>query len=175
MANNLMTVPADLYVNGRLGCQTFAPPNGSITDLAIVAAAAVQASKLTQQDQTPYFNPPVAASSTTTPVTDRRFVRRIRGATGTLVEIAAVMVGAAITGAATITVDVWKNGATTLSSVITLTSVNGTLRNVVTSTSFTSTGLVVNDILELNVVATAGGGVLGQGLACLLTTQELPQ
>ena len=36
---------------------------------------------------------------------------------------------------------------------------------------FTSTSLVQNDILEVDVTATAGGGTLGQGLVCELITR----
>ncbi len=89
--------------------------------------------------------------------------------TGTIVR---VKVGSVVicAGAATITVDIKKNGTTVLSAVVTLNSSNVAYTAV--DGTITVPALVAGDILECVAVATAGGGTLGQGLFVFVDIDE---
>jgi hypothetical protein len=93
----------------------------------------------------------------------------VKGATAILKALKAGSIVANV-GAATVTIDLKKNGASILTAVITLNSAN-TARICVDGT-FSSTALVAGDFLELVVTATAGGGTLATGLLVDLLLYE---
>lgn len=92
-----------------------------------------------------------------------------RGATGTIRQIRAGSIVANI-GAATVTIDLKKNGTTVLSGVITLDS--GNTARISEGGTLSVTSLVVGDLLEIVVTATAGGGTLATGLWVDVTVDE---
>lgn len=130
-------------------------PDGAVGDAEIEAFAGVAQTKLEHQHRSGLGQPNTTATSET------RVVATIYGTSGTLLSFKAGSI-APCSGAATITVDLKKNGASVLSAVITLDSAN--TARVAESGSFSSTTLAAGDVLEVVVTATAGGGTLGTGL-----------
>ncbi len=155
----------DVYVNGALGAKTFTPPAGSVADAGIQALAGVQASKLQHQYQPCYKQDLGAIVASVTSA----MIHIVRGATGVIVTFSAALHTACL-GAATVTVDLKKNGTTCLSAVISFGS--GDAAYAVKSATLTVTALAQNDVLEVVVVATAGGGTIGQGLGVVPTIRE---
>lgn len=156
---------SDLYINGALTVKTFAPPLSCITNNSIVAAAGISASKLQHQHQKTYGQPGGAIS-----FTERRVIHAVYGLTGTVLAFRAGLRTANV-GAATVTFDLQKNGVTMLSAVITQT--NAQAAYALTAAAFAATALVAGDVLEVVIVATAGGGTLGNGaFADLILTED---
>lgn len=160
MASNEVS---ELHVKGSLTCKTFSPPASCITDAAVAAAANIDADKLQHRFRVT-FNQIHGSVATT----ERRPVYCAR-TTGVVYSIKAGSV-VACSGAATITVDLKKNGTTMLTGVITLDNANTAY--IVESGTLSVTSLVAGDMLEIVVVATAGGGTLGQGLFVTVDIDE---
>lgn len=160
------TFNTDIYVAGNISSKTWTPPAASVTDAAIVGAAGVQASKLQHQYEDTYVN----TNAATTAASEQKVLRVICGLTGILTDFKAGCV-VVCAGAATITVDLWKNGSTILTAVITLNNTQSA-RQLVTAAGFTSNTVAVGDVLEVNVVATAGGGTIGKGCFARLNMRE---
>ena len=154
---------ADLHVKGSLTCRTFSPPSSCISDAAIAAAANIDADKLQHR-----WRAMLTQVHGTAAATERSVVYYAR-TTGTVTSVKAGTVVLNI-GAATITVDVKKNGTTILSGVITLDTANTAY--IAEAGTITVPALVAADVLEVVVVATAGGGTLGQGLFVMVEIDE---
>jgi len=131
-------------------------PAGSVADATVASAAGIAASKLEHQHRLIY-----SQESDTTAASEDRVIHVVEGATGDIQSIKAGSVVANI-GAATITVDLHKNGASILTAPISLDS-GDSAYDVVDGVVDTAT-LAVDDVLEIVVVATAGGGTLGKGV-----------
>jgi len=153
----------DLYIRGNLSSQTVTLPQSVVSDSNVAAGAAISSSKLQHQHRLVFAQPNTTATSET------KIVYRCYGATGTILQVAAGSI-AACAGAATITVDLKKNGATVLSAVITLDNAN--TARVAELGTISGSSLVAGDVLEVVTVATAGGGTLGTGLFAVVTLQE---
>lgn len=104
-----------------------------------------------------------SAASVTIPI------HECRGTAGTIRSFRAGSIAIAV-GAATVTVDLKKNGVTVLSAVITLDT--GNAARVSEAGTLSTTSLAAGDLLEVVVVATAGGGTLPTGLWCTLLVDE---
>jgi hypothetical protein len=76
-------------------------------------------------------------------------------------------------GAATVTVDLLKNGVSVLTAVVTLD--NATVAYTAEAAAITTPAYVAGDFFEVVVVATAGGGTLPQGLGVQATFRETAQ
>jgi hypothetical protein len=139
---------------------------GYITNTAVAAAAGIAASKLQHQHQ------PVVSSAdqNTTIASSRQVIHCCRGATATITSFNACLTVLANAGAATVTVDLLKNGTTILTAPISISSADA-IRSLEAGT-LSSSSLVAGDILEVDVVATAGGGTLGKGLLAVLNVRE---
>jgi hypothetical protein len=162
-----LVVPIDVLIQGGLAAQSIALPSASVGDTQVVAAAKVQASKLQQQ-----FQPQIADNYATTTASFRRVIHRVRGATGTLQAFRAGNTTICV-GAATISIQLKKNGANILSSALVLDSTN-TNYVAEAAAGFTSASVVTGDLLEIDVTATAGGGTLGSGFFAALEIREDP-
>lgn len=92
-------------------------------------------------------------------------------AAGTVTAVRAGSIVACI-GAATIVVNVKKNGTTILTGTFTLDSANTAF--IVESGTISSGAYVTGDVLSVDVTATAGGGTLGSGLFVELDVDEAP-
>lgn len=148
------TFPGDVHISGSLTCGSFTPSSGSVTNASVSASAAVQASKLEHQYQPVYRQNGSASSVTET-------IHVGYGATGDIIAFRAGSVAIAV-GAATVTVDLKKNGTTCLSGVITLDS--GNTAYTPEAGTLTTTTYVAGDVFTIVTVATAGGGTLPTGL-----------
>lgn len=158
-------IDGDLWVKGNVSGQSMTIPAGSVTNSAVKAAAGMDQSKLQHQHRKSYnqaFGSAVAAET--------RTVHIVYGATGTILAFRASLNGLVCAGAAVITVDLKKNGASILSAVLTFNSTH-TLRQILSGT-FSSAALVAGDVLDVVVTAVAGGGTLGQGLGVDLVVAE---
>ena len=146
-------IDGDLFVNGRISSTGLTAPASSITNSNIAAAAGIDSSKLDHRFRK-HYNQNSTASSATVAI-------HIANAAGSVNGIKAGSV-AACSGAATITINLLKNGASILTGVIQLD--NGNTARVSESGAFASTTYASGDFFELVIVATAGGGTLGTGL-----------
>ena len=88
---------------------------------------------------------------------------------GALVALRCGSIAIAI-GAATVTVDLKKNGTTVLSSVVTLDSAN--TARILEDATISSAAYSEDDFFELVIVATAGGGTIPTGLIVQLVARE---
>ncbi len=160
-----MQVDRDLYVPGSLGAAAFNPPLGCVVNTSIAAGANVAATKL-QKDHLKTL----ADKSTVTATSYQQIVHVVEGTTATVIQVTATEKVANI-GAATVTVDLLKNGTTILSAVLTRSSAD-TAMVVERVIAFTSAALVIGDVLEIKFVATAGGGTLATGMFAQVTIRE---
>ena len=107
------------------------------------------------------FMPRMSQPFGTAAVAERKVVHRARAA-GT---VTAYWVGstAANVGAATVTVDLLKNGVTVLVSPVVLTSANAAFV-AVAATLAAGAAYAAGDVLEVSETVAAGGGTLAQGV-----------
>lgn len=143
-------------------------PDGGVTNAKVAAGAKIDQSKLQHQHRIPYTQPNTAATSVTIPIW------RIFGATATLLELAVGSLTVAV-GAATVTVDLQKSTsggafASVLTSVVTLDT--GNTARVAELAAIATAGGVAEDLYQLVITATAGGGTLPTGLFVFLTLKE---
>lgn len=157
-------VQSDLLVNGAVSCNSLAVKTPDVTDARVAPAAGIQASKLQMQHEKSYSQVGGAGSAAETKV-----VHVVYGATGTVLSFKAGSKTANV-GAATITVDLWKNGSSILTAAISLTS--ATAAYALVSAALASVNLVAGDVLEVVVTVAAGGGTLGNGVFAALVLTE---
>lgn len=152
---SLQKIPNDVLITGSLTVQggvDFAA--GSVGDSQIAATAGIQATKLTHDHIRSHSQP------NTTATTETRGIYVARNA-GTVVELSAGSIVANI-GAATVTVDLKKNGVTILSGVVTLDNAN--TARVVEMGTISGASYAAADFFETVITATAGGGTLATGV-----------
>lgn len=163
----VLTVEGSLHVVGDITSGgKIVLPAGSVTSASVEPAAEIEATKTEQRQRLTY-----SQESATTTVSETKTIHVVYGTTGTLRGFRAGSIVANV-GAATITVDLKKNGVSMLSAVITLNN-SHTARQVVAA-ALASSALVAGDVLEITVVATAGGGTLGKGVFAEAIVDELP-
>ncbi len=130
--------------------------------------AQIQATKVQHQQRGSYAQ---ASATTTTAATIPIFTARFAG---TLIDFVAGVVGV-LTGNATTTVDLKKNGTTVLSSTIVLDNAN-TARVVEAATlNPAAVAYVAGDVFELVMTVNAGSGALGTGFFCEARFNEKSQ
>lgn len=156
------TINDDLHVGGHLGANSMTLAANSVNNATVQASAGISASKLEHQHRQIFEQPNTAATSET------RVIHVARGA-GTIIKFSAGSIAIAA-GAATVTVNLLKNGVSILSGAITLdtgnvayTPENGTVSN---------TAVAAGDVFTVTTVATAGGGTLPTGVFASLDLSE---
>lgn len=159
---SLLRVPSDLHVEGQITAEAMIVPANAVTDASVSSTAAIQATKLFHQQLKSYSQP------NTTATTETKVIHVAR-AGGSVAEFYAGSIGVCA-GAATITIDLKKNGTSILSAVITLNSSN--TARVAVGASVSTPNYVAGDVFEIVATATAGGGTLGTGLFAQMTAQE---
>lgn len=161
----LQVIPNDVHIAGALSCQTLVPSSGSVGNSSVAASAGISASKLQKRTYAHYEQVHGTAATT-----QRIFIHRVKGATGV---INSFKCGSSVLniGAATISVQLKKNGSNILSAATVLDTSN-TAFIAEDAAGFTSTALVAGDVLEVDITATAGGGTLGQGFFCVAEIDE---
>lgn len=157
------TIDDDLVVRGTLRVNAFAIPANSVGNTQFSAADPLAAAKQEHQ-YVLHFTQPHG-----TIATSARYPIHVAHADGELVSFAGGVV-VACAGAATITADLKKNGTTVLSSTVSIDNTNTAY--LVEEATFSSTAYSANDVFEVVVTATAGGGTLGQGLFLKLVVRE---
>lgn len=149
----------DIYFNGNVAAKTMTVPANTITNAMVNSGAAIDPSKVKQRRYPSYAQPHGTAASTV-----RQVFYRCKGGTATINAFRALNSVLNI-GAATISIQVKKNGSNILSSALVLDTGNVAF-TAESAAGFTSASLVQGDVLEVDITATAGGGTLGQGLYC---------
>lgn len=165
MALLLSSINSDLRVNGSFTCESFNCPDGALDNAAIVAGAAIDASKVNHRIHKTHVTAPGTA------VTAATSLVHVATVAGVLTSVKAVCVVAPTT-TDTVTIDVKKSTAggafaTVLSGTIVLDNANTNL--VVENGSIASDDYVANDIFEVVVTVS---GTSAQGLIVSLCFEE---
>lgn len=142
-------------------------PANTVGDAGVTAASPLNTTKTRRRFNKGYAQNVGAAAASVTGVV----VHVVYGAVGTVIAVRAGVVVAAV-GAATVTIDIKKNGTTILTAVITLDVANTIY--IVEAGSVSVSGLVAGDVLTAVLVATAGGGTLPQGVFVDVVIDEDP-
>lgn len=147
--------PGDLYVAGNVSANSMTIPDESIGDGAIDPGRPISSLKLEHQHLAYHRQ----AHGTAT-VARREVIHKAFG-NGVLAGVEATLVVPNV-GAATVTIDVLKNGVSVLTSPLVL----GVAAAFAASAAGIAGGgtYVADDIFETSVSVAAGGGTIGQGL-----------
>jgi hypothetical protein len=139
-------IQGNFHVAGKLTSESMSIPSGTVNNSAVASDAALAASKLQQHHCATYHE------GSGTNATDKTVIlHKVKGANGTLKSFRVDCVSAC-TGAATVTVDLQKNGVSVLDAVITLNSGTTAATGTITSDS-----VVANDKLTAVIDATISG------------------
>ena len=158
MAQNRIT--DDLHVAGGLSCDTFSPPDGCITDDAVLAAANIAASKLEHQFPVSVFSASAAAEVTGS-VTQTVHICQ---AAVTIHAVEAVATSARTSGDKHVRIDVLRGSAGSYSTVLT-TPMSMTTTGIITGSISTAT-LADGDSLQIKLSACGSTGTNCKG-ACV--------
>lgn len=163
---------ANTHVAGSLTCDSFTAPDGSITNAAIKAGAAISASKLVHQFPitTELFGPAVSITALTKQL-------YIAYAAGNVIDARASLVTVATGADRTVTVDIKKSTAagayaTIMTSTIGFTNASVALTPVAGSVNATNGAYLATDILEVVVTVAGAAGAQAIGLILSLTLTE---
>lgn len=156
-------VEEDMYFAGVATFKTMVPNAGAISKAHVAAAAGIEASKLQHQYER------IVSQPNTTATTETRIIHEVYGATAQVLGFRAGSIAANV-GAATVTVDLRKNGTTILTAVITLNA--SSVAYVSQAATVTSPNLVTGDVLTVVITATVGGGTLATGVWCQVVLTE---
>jgi len=156
-----------LVVAGRLTPSALDVPDATIDNAAVKSSAGIAASKLEHQHVFT-FTPGV---STLTAAAGAYVLHTCYGTTGQVLAFKAGLV-TPCTGDATVTLDLYKNGATMLSSTFDLDSADAALALVAGTIDPAKEDLAADDVLTAVVTVNAGTGSLGAGLFFQLVATE---
>lgn len=157
-------VENDLLVTGTLTCRALGVNTATITNAMVHATADVDASKLEHQ-----YQHVVADAYATSATSYRKLIHDVRGATGTLLEFRC-RASQANVGDSTVTIQLKKNGSNILSASVSFSSADAAFA--LKTGTFTSTALVADDYLEVDITATVGTGTLAKGMIISLALRE---
>ena len=129
-------------------------PDGCVANAQVASGAAIDADKLRHRFRGLFSQTGTAVAAT----------QAMHVAAGTSGTIKAVKFGSIVAniGAATVTIDVKKNGTTILSASIVLDNAN--TARVVEAGTLSVTTVAAGDLIEAAVTVAAGGGTLATGL-----------
>lgn len=163
------TFTNEVNVIGNLSCKTFNVSTASITNAMVSATAAIAATKLQGEFTLRHTQTSTVAAAT-------EYLRIIRGATGTIVDIEACITETIATGAdRTVTIDLLKStGAGAFATVLSSTIVfnNASVLRTITTGTISSASLVDGDILQLTVAVAGAAGNQAEGLIVTVTLRE---
>jgi hypothetical protein len=166
----MSSINGNLFVAGILQPTNFSPPALCIPDAAVSmpagGASGIQTAKMNHRQHVRHNQAEGVAV-----VTETRQVWITNGTAGVVNSFKAQLKVANI-GAATITIDLKKNGTSILSAPISFSSADAALA-IKTATIVTS-ATANNDYFEYVTTATVGGGTLGQGLYLDALIDEYP-
>lgn len=141
-------------------------PAATINAGHIVAAAGIEATKIQQQ-----IRRRIEIEAATTVTTSKRGIHLQQGV-GSLVRFRAYLADANA-GAATITVDLLKNGVSVLDAPLSFDSGDADYAILEGVFDTPIAALAADDRFEVDIVATAGGGTVGKGLVCELIVNDV--
>jgi len=148
--------PDNVSITGALTVGSINLPAGNIIDANVNGAANIDADKLEHTHRKMYSLSGTAASVTIP-------IHSVIGATARRLQVVAGSIAIAV-GAATVTIDVKKNGTSVMTGATPHTLDSANVARVAEALSITTTTAVAGDLFELVVVATAGGGTIPTGL-----------
>ena len=143
---------------GRITPEALDIPAGALVNAGVASNAGLAVGKLEHQHQPPY-----AQESDTTAAAEDRVIHTVYGLTG---KIEAFAVGCVVAnvGAAVVTFDLHKNGATVLTATVDVDSGDAAYAVVEATVDPAEEDLAADDVLEVIVTVAAGGGTLGKGV-----------
>lgn len=156
-------VDGDLIVNGTLRANNMQLPNNAVGNNQFNSADPLTASK--QQHQ---YLVGLNQAHGTAATAERRAIHCAHAA-GTITDVVAGAVVAPV-GDSTVTVDVYKNGVSVLSSALTLTSSGAAFEE--TAGTLSTPAYAAGDVIEVVLTVSAGSGTLPQGVYVRLTLRE---
>lgn len=159
------TVDGNLQVRGNISADSFGLPANSVGNTQVKASEPLGVDKMTHQ-----YVPLVSQAHGAASVARREVIHVARGA-GLLREMRAGVVVANI-GGATITIDVYKNGATVLSGAEVIDNSVAAFDVVTGALAASPTAYADEDVFEVVVTVAAGGGTIGQGVWVQLVFEE---
>jgi len=140
--------------------------DGCVENKHVAAGAEIAASKLEHQHRPVYEQ-----ESDTTSITEARVVHVVKGTAGTLKTFKCGVV-VACAGAATVTVDLLKDGVSVLVAAVEINVAHAAYELV--AGTINTAAVVAGDVLEVDVVAVAGGGTIGKGVFAFVDLWEDP-
>lgn len=167
MPGIVTTIEGSLNLKGDLiisGGGQLTLPASSVGDNNVSAGSPLAVDKTTHQ-----INKTYTQKHGTAVASDPGSVIHIAGSAG-VVQSVKVSVRTIPIGAATVTVDVKKNGTTILTGVVTIDNAN--VAYTAETGAITTTAYVNGDFFEVVLVATAGGGTLPQGIGVEVVFRE---
>jgi hypothetical protein len=159
----------DVYVAGTLRADKFIPPFDSVGDENVDVSRPINGNKLGQK-----YNRLVTQPYGVVAVSERRVIHAAYTGVvnGGVVEYFDAGLVVPCLGAATITIRLLKNGVNILSSTMTIDNTLAAYQTI--PGTFASTVFTADDVFEVEITATAGGGTLGQGLFVNMVLREPP-
>ena len=146
--------PDNISVRGTAILASVSLPASVVSNANVAAGAAIATDKLRHKHRKTYAQSGTAASVTIP-------IHHVIGATADNLSCKAGSIAIAV-GAATVTIDLKKNGTTVLTGVTTLDT--GNTARVGEALGVNVFSAVTGDLYELVITATAGGGTLPTGL-----------
>ena len=138
--------------------------SGCVSNAQVATNAAIAASKLEHRHRAVY-----SQESATAAVDGNYVVHVVKGATGTIQAFACGVVVACV-GVATIDVDLLKNGVSILTAAVTID--NGDAAYAIVAGTIDTDTLLVDDVLEVSIDETTGGGTQGKGVFAYVDIDE---
>ena len=164
------TIQGDVIVTGNISPASFTAPSSQfVGDTQVKTGAKISASKLQTR-----ISKIIADNNSAVATSYRRTIWRVFGATCALQDFRIGIAGTAAVGAATVTVDLFKNGSTILTATVQITNALAQYGTVAASLAAGALTLVAGDVLEISITATAGGGTLPNGFFAALVGYEDP-
>lgn len=160
----VQTIDGDVQVRGNLRCVTINLPATCVGDAQVSGSSPITASKLQHQHSKTF-----AQANGSAAVAERRVIHIAYGAAGTVLAFRTGVVTVA-TGDSTVTVDLYKNGASILSATVTIDNTKAAFAR--TTATLSSASYVAGDIFEVVLTVSAGTGTLPQGLFADFVTTE---
>lgn len=158
-------IDGSLYVTGTLKVGSMDLPAASVTDANMDPANPIDVDKQIHQYVHTYSQNRAAAVAA-----ERKAVFSATG-DGVLVNVQAGVTQAAV-GDSTITVDVYKNGVSVLTGVLTIDSGDAAFATQTAAVTVGSEGYSAGQVFEVVIAVSAGTGTLPRGVYVSLTVNE---
>ena len=160
----LTRVDSDLRVAGEVSAETMTLPDGTVTNAMVNASAAIAYTKQQHQHR------PVVSQESATAAADEIYVAHVVvGTTGAVVGFACGAVVANV-GVAVVDFDLLNNGVSILVAPVQID--NGDAAYAIVDGVIATPALAADDVLEISIDGTIGGGALAQGCFAFIDLYE---